>query len=202
LSAKPFKNKQIHDEICRKSRKIEKYQQIGQSLGAPTFVEAVQAMTPEMRQSTVVLGPIFVQSVCAPEPLVSATPCSNAFAARVPPPTSESEAEAEYEHDTDPPMPKQHTAVVVLPRATSAFDQGSSPRPTTDAASRLHEETSTPTLPTPPTPSPTSTTTLLRRPRGCCRRRPRMQLLRQPPAPLPPRSARILHPPRPCPCRE
>jgi hypothetical protein len=79
LSANPFKTKQIHDEISRKSRKIDKYQQIGQSLGAP----------------------IFVQSVCAPEPPVSATPCSNAFAALDPPPTSESEAEAEYEYDTD-----------------------------------------------------------------------------------------------------
>jgi hypothetical protein len=37
LSAKPFMNKQIQDEIGRKSRKIDKYQQIGQSLGAPTF---------------------------------------------------------------------------------------------------------------------------------------------------------------------
>jgi hypothetical protein len=36
------------------------------------------------------------------------------------------------------PMLKQHTAVVVLPRATSAFGQGSSPRFTTDAASRSH----------------------------------------------------------------
>jgi hypothetical protein len=45
LSAKPFKTKQIHDEVGRKSRKIDKYQQIGQSLGAPTFVEAVQAIT-------------------------------------------------------------------------------------------------------------------------------------------------------------
>jgi hypothetical protein len=45
LSAKPFKTKQIHDKVGRKSRKIDKYQQIGQSLGAPTFVEAVQAIT-------------------------------------------------------------------------------------------------------------------------------------------------------------
>jgi hypothetical protein len=64
--------------------------------------EAVQAMAPEMRRSKVVLGPIFVQPVCAPELPVSATPCSNAFAALAPPPTSESEAEAEYEYDTGP----------------------------------------------------------------------------------------------------
>jgi hypothetical protein len=61
LNARPFKNKQMQDEIGHKSRKIDKYQQIGQSLGAPTSVEAVQAMTPEMRQSKIVLGPIFVQ---------------------------------------------------------------------------------------------------------------------------------------------
>jgi hypothetical protein len=72
-------------------------------------VEAVQAMTPEMRQRKVVLGPIFVQPVCAPAwargPPASATPCSSAFAALAPPPTSESEAEAGYEYDTGPDLP-------------------------------------------------------------------------------------------------
>jgi hypothetical protein len=45
------------------------------------------------------------------------------------------------------PMHRQRATVVVLPRATSAFSRGSSPRSTTGAASQPHEETRPPRHP-------------------------------------------------------
>jgi hypothetical protein len=90
-------------------------------------------MTPEMRQSEVVLGPIFVNNPYArpsfpSAPLLAATPLP-----RSPHPLRPNQKQKQNMSTTlaltnPAPMPKQHTAVVVLPRATSAFDQGSSPR--------------------------------------------------------------------------
>jgi hypothetical protein len=129
LNAKPFKNSQIHEEIGRKSCKTDKYQQIGQSLGAPTFVEAVQAMTPEMRQRKVVLGPIFARAARQRHSLQQHLCRARSNPLR--PNQKQKQSMSTTLALTGSPMPKQHTEAVVLPRATSAFDQGSSSRPTT-----------------------------------------------------------------------
>jgi hypothetical protein len=92
----------------RKDKKLAKYNQIGQSLGAPmhTFVEAIQAMTAETRNSTAVNGPVFLQSVevpCSiPTPTAADPACHNSFAALTSTLASDSEEEYEYEHDTSP----------------------------------------------------------------------------------------------------
>jgi hypothetical protein len=106
LSAKTKQTTTVMAEIGRKSRKLDKYQQIGQSLGAPTFVEAIQAMTPEMRQSAVVLGPIFAESVTVPGLTAGAAPCGNtdpachnSFAALTSTITSDSEDDYDFFDD-------------------------------------------------------------------------------------------------------
>jgi len=85
------------DALDRKNRKHAKYNQIGQSLGAPTFVEAIQAMTAETRNSTAVNGPIFLQSVEAPysipTPTAADPACRNSFAALTSTMASDSEEE-------------------------------------------------------------------------------------------------------------
>jgi hypothetical protein len=113
LNARPFKNKQIQDKIGRKSRKIDKYQQIGQSLGSPAFVEAVQTRTPEMRQSIrSSWGPSsynpYARPSCPSAPLLAATPSP-----RSPHPLRPNRKQKQSMSTTliltNPPMPKQHT---------------------------------------------------------------------------------------------
>ena len=91
------------DALDRKNRKQAKYNQIGQSLGAPTFVEAIQAMTAETRNSTAVNGPIFLQSVEAPysipTPTAADPACRNSFAALTSTIASDSEEEYDFYDD-------------------------------------------------------------------------------------------------------
>jgi hypothetical protein len=106
LSAKPNKNKQIHDGIDRP--------QVPQDRQAPADWAVTRSThlcggcpsddprdAPKRCRSGRRLRTVRMRAR-APEPPVSATPCSNAFAALAPPPTSESEAEEEHEYETDP----------------------------------------------------------------------------------------------------
>ena len=91
------------DALDRKNRKQAKYNQTGQSLGAPTFVEAIQAMTAETRNSTAVNGPIFLQSVeppySIPTPTAADPACRNSFAALTSTIASDSEEEYDFFDD-------------------------------------------------------------------------------------------------------